>query len=321
MDKTNYAFFERQFMPLQNANVNIMNQTFMYGLGVFEGIRGYWNAKEKCVYLFRLREHIERMFDSIRIMRLQCDYTVDQVCELITELVRMNEPTGDIYIRPSVYASSLAISPCLAKSKFDLCILTIPFGDYVDTQAGLRVGVSSWRRVEDNAIPARAKINGCYVNTALAKTDAALAGLDDCIMLSESGHVAEGSAMNVFIVKKGQLITTSTTENILEGITRSTIMEMAEREFGLQAYSRCIDRSELYTADEIFFCGTGAQVAPVAEIDARKVGSGSYPITEMIRDKYIELCRGNVPGYESWLTRVEATAVVSPLSSSVVTAA
>lgn len=311
MEKTNYAFFQGQFMPLENANVNIMNQTFMYGLGVFEGVRGYWNAEEKCVNLFRLREHIERMFDSIRIMHLRCDYSVDEVCELISQLVKMNEPSGDIYIRPSIYASSNAISPCLAKSKSDLCILTIPFGDYVDTQAGLRVGVSSWRRVEDNAIPARAKINGCYVNTALAKTDAALAGLDDCIMLSESGHVAEGSAMNLFIVKKGQLITTSTTENILEGITRGTIMEMAEREFGFKSYARCIDRSELYTADEIFFCGTGAQVAPVAEIDGRPVGNGKFPITEMIRDKYIALCRGYVPGYEEWLTRVDTGAKVA----------
>lgn len=304
MEKTNYAFFQGHFVPLEQANVNIMNQTFMYGLAVFEGIRGYWNAKEKRVYLFRLREHIERMFDSTRIMHLKTEYTVDQVCDLIVELVRKNAPTGDIYIRPSFYAATNMITPCLAKSKTDLCILTIPFGDYIDTQAGLRVGVSSWRRVEDNAIPARAKINGCYVNTALAKTDAALAGLDDCILLSENGHVAEGSAMNLFMVKKGQLVTTSTTENILEGITRGTIMEMAEREFGLKTFSRSIDRTELYTCDEMFFCGTGAQVAPVAEVDRRMVGNGQFPVTEMIRDKYIDLCRGNVKGYDEWLTPV-----------------
>lgn len=312
MERTNYAFFQGKFVPLEQANVNIMNQTFMYGLAVFEGIRGYWNAKHKRVYLFRLREHIERMFDSMRIMHLKCEYTVDEVCDLVVELVKRNAPTSDIYIRPSIYAASHSIEPCLAKSKSDLCILTIPFGDYVDTKAGLRVGVSAWRRVEDNAIPARAKINGCYVNTALAKTDAALAGLDDCIMLSENGHVAEGSAMNLFIVKKGQLVTTSTTENILEGITRATIMEMAEREFGLKTYSRAMDRTELYTCDEMFFCGTGAQVAPVAEIDGRMIGNGRYPITEMIRDKYIDICRGNVEGYEEWLTAVENEVVVVP---------
>jgi branched-chain amino acid aminotransferase len=321
MEKPNYAFFQDKFVPLQEANVSIMNLTFMYGLGVFEGIRGYWNAKQRRVYLFRLREHIERMFESCRIMHLKPTYTVDQVCDLIVELVQKNNPSGDIYIRPSFYAGTNAIAPCLAKTKTDLCILSIPFGDYVDTQAGLKVAVSPWRRVEDNAIPARAKINGSYVNSALAKTDAALAGFDECILLSESGHVAEGSSMNLFVVKKGQLVTTSTTENILEGITRGTIIEMAEREFGLKTSSRTMDRSELYTCDEVFFCGTGAQVAPVAEIDRRPVGNGNYPITEMIRDRYIEICRGNVPGYESWLTPVQMPALPQQVNAVAVSAA
>lgn len=306
--KTNFAFFQGEFVPIEQANVNIMNQTFMYGLGVFEGIRGYWNPKHEEVYLFRLREHIERMFDSMKIMRFSSPYPIDEVCSIIVDLVAKNAPRTDVYVRPSVYAASNMISPCLTKSKSDLCILTIPFGDYIDTSGGLKVQVSAWRRVEDNAIPARAKINGCYVNTALAKSDAAAAGADDCIMLTESGHVSEGSAMNLFIVKKGQLITTSTTENILEGITRSTLMELAEREFGLKTFARAIDRTELYTADEMFFCGTGAQVAPVGEVDGRQVGNGNSPIAEMIRDAYIDMCRGNKPEYSHWLTPVYETA-------------
>ena len=184
---------------------------------------------------------------------------------------------------------------------------TVPFGDYFHGAPGLKVQVSSWRRVEDNAIPARAKIVGAYANTALAKTDAIMAGFDDCIVLSENGHVSEGSAMNIFMVKNGKLITTPSTENILEGITRNTILTMAEKEFGLQAISRQIDRTELYIADELFFCGTGAQIAPVIEVDRRPIGTGAEgPISSMIREKYIKVCRGQMPEYHHWLTPVYA---------------
>ena len=167
--------------------------------------------------------------------------------------------------------------------------------------------VSSWRRVEDNAIPARAKIVGAYVNTALAKTDAVLAGFDDCIVLSENGHVSEGSAMNIFLVKNGVLVTTPTTENILEGITRSTILEIAQNELGLKTQTRAIDRSELYVADELFFCGTGAQVAAIIEVDKRKIGSGvAGTITNQVMEAYISICRGDNPKYQKWLTPVYA---------------
>jgi branched-chain amino acid aminotransferase len=307
--KTNYSFFEDRFVPIEQANVNILNQTFMYGLGVFEGIRGYWNAQHKQVYLFRLREHIERLFDSMKVMHLSCKYSVEEVCDIIVKLVQKNAPSTDIYVRPAVYSATNQISPCLTHSTSALCILTLPFGDYVDTKGGLKVQVSAWRRVEDNAIPARAKIIGSYVNAALAKTDAALAGMDECIMLSENGHVAEGSSMNLFMVKKGVLITTPTTENILEGITRSTILEMAEKEFGLPTASRPIDRSELYTADELFFCGTGAQVAPIASVDGRQIGTTAPgPISCQIRDTYIDICRGNRSEYSKWLTPALANA-------------
>jgi branched-chain amino acid aminotransferase len=212
-----------------------------------------------------------------------------------------------MYIRPAVFAATNGISPCLAKSESGLAILTLPFGDYIDTAGGLKVMVSSWRRVEDNAVPARAKIIGSYVNAALAKTDAVLAGFDECIVLSENGHVSEGSAMNLFMVKRGTLVTTPTSENILEGITRNTVLEMAQREFGLPTASRQIDRSELYTADELFFCGTGAQIAPIAYVDCRQIGeTAPGPISVAIRDTYIDICRGNRPDYSHWLTPVLA---------------
>ncbi len=300
-----YAFFQGNIVPIEDAKISIMNHSFMYGTAVFEGIRGYWNEEEEEMYLFRLREHFERMVDSMKIMYLQVPQSVDELCKIVVELMKKNQPRTDTYIRPTAYKTVHRVGPSLDNNPSDMCIFTVPFGDYFHGAPGLKVQVSSWRRVEDNAIPARAKIVGAYANTALAKTDAVMAGFDDCIVLTESGHVSEGSAMNVFMVKNGRLITTPSYENILEGVTRRTIMEMAEEELGLKAESRAIDRSELYIADELFFCGTGAQIAPIIEIDKRPVGAGvAGPITTIIKDRYIKICRGEVEQYRHWLTPV-----------------
>lgn len=305
MTEKNHAYFQGAIVPLEDAKISIMNHSFMYGTAVFEGIRGYWNAKEEELYLFRLREHYERMADSMKIMYLDVKYSIDELCKLTVELVKKNAPRTDTYVRPTAYKTVHRVGPSLENNPSDICIFTVPFGDYFHGAAGLKVQVSSWRRVEDNAIPARAKIVGAYANTALAKTDALMAGFDECIVLSENGHVSEGSAMNVFMVKNGKLITTPSTENILEGVTRRTIVEMAEGELNLKVESRQIDRSELYIADELFFCGTGAQIAPIIEVDRRPIGSGSAgPISTMIKDKYISLCRGEMPQYHHWLTPV-----------------
>lgn len=308
-DKTTYAYFKGDFVPIEEANINIMNHSFMYGTAVFEGIRGYWNAEQKEMYLFRMREHFERMQDSMKIMYLETSHTVDELCKIVVELLRRNQPTTDTYVRPAAYKTVHRVGPGLDNNPSDICMFSVAFGDYFHGAAGLRVQISSWRRVEDNAIPARAKIVGAYANTALAKTDALAAGFDDCVVLSENGNVSEGSAMNVFMVKRGKLITTPTTENILEGITRSTIMEMALQEFGWETESRSIDRSELLIADELFFCGTGAQIAPIIEIDKRRVGDGKLgPMTAKIKDLYISICRGENQKYMKWLTPVYGTA-------------
>lgn len=311
-----YAFFKGQFVPLEEANVNIMNNAFMYGTAVFEGIRGYWNERKQEMYLFRVREHFERMMDSMKIMWMESKYSPDEWCKITTELVRMNAPRVDTYVRPSAYKAGQKIGPSLDSNPTDYYIFTVPFGDYFHGREGLNVQISSWRRVEDNAIPARAKITGAYANTALAKTDAIMAGFDECIVLSENGQVSEGSAMNVFMVKKGNLITTPITENILEGITRNTIIEFAEAELGLKTITRPIDRSELYTADELFFCGTGAQIAPIITIDRRPVGNAKAgPISTAINNLYIQICRGEVPKYEKWLTPVYGVQDMSPSST------
>ncbi len=306
-EKKTLAFFKGNFVPIEEANINIMNHSFMYGTAVFEGIRAYWNEKEEELYVFRLREHFERMADSVKIMYLETKYSVDELCKITVELLRRNAPRTDTYVRPAAYKTVHRVGPSLDNNPSDICMFTVPFGDYFHGAEGLKVQVSSWRRVEDNAIPARAKIVGAYANTALAKTDAVMAGFDECIVLSENGHVSEGSAMNLFMVKRGQLITTPTTENILEGITRGSIMEFAEAELGLKTVSRTVDRSELYTADELFFCGTGAQIAPIIEVDKRPIGDGrAGAISNQIKDAYISICRGENVKYHKWLTPVNS---------------
>lgn len=303
--KKQFAYFEGRFVPLEEANVSIMTSGFLYGTAIFEGLRGYWNERREEMYIFRLREHYERMADSMKIMHMELKYSIDELCKLTVELTRRNAPRGDTYIRPTVYKAAKQIGPSLLNNPTELCMFTVPFGDYFHGADGLNVQISAWRRVEDNAIPARSKIVGAYANTALAKTDALAAGFDECIVLSENGHVSEGSAMNVFMVKRGRLITTPATENILEGITRGTIIEMAESELGLKVDTRQIDRSELYIADELFFCGTGAQIAPIITVDRRPVGTGKVgPISDKIRSLYVSMCRGDVPKYSRWLTPV-----------------
>jgi branched-chain amino acid aminotransferase len=307
-EQKTYAYFKGNFVPIEEANINIMNHSFMYGTAVFEGIRAYWSEKAGEMYVFRLREHFERMQDSMKIMYLQTEHSVDELCQIAVELLQRNQPKTDTYIRPAAYKTVHRIGPSLDDNPSDICMFTVAFGDYFHGAGGLKVQVSSWRRVEDNAIPARAKIVGAYANTALAKTDAIMQGFDECIVLTEGGHVSEGSAMNVFMVKRKQLITTPTTENILEGVTRNSIMDIAEQEFGWKTVVRKIDRSELYTADELFFCGTGAQIAPIIEVDKRPVADGrAGAMTQKIKDAYISICRGENPKYMQWLTPVYGT--------------
>jgi branched-chain amino acid aminotransferase len=305
-ENTSYAFFEDKIVPLSEAKISIMNHSFMYGTAVFEGIRAYWSEKNQELYAFRLREHFERMSDSMKIMYLSdVKYSIDDLCRITIELLQKNAPKTDTYVRPTAYKTVHRVGPSLENNPSGICMFTVPFGDYFHGQEGLKVQVSSWRRVEDNAIPARAKIVGAYANTSLAKTDAVMAGFDECIVLSENGHVSEGSAMNIFMVKNGKLITTPGSENILEGVTRRTILELAAQELDLPYESRQVDRSELYIADELFFCGTGAQIAPIIEVDKRPIGNGKAgPISTMIRDKYIKICRGEVSKYSHWLTPV-----------------
>ncbi len=300
-----YAFFKGRFVPIEEAKISIMTHALNYGTGCFEGIRAYWNEADEQLYVFRMREHYRRLLHSARILHIALPYTVEQLGDLTVELLRREGYRQDAYIRPLAYKCSEGIGVRLHDLEDDLAIFAVPFGRYIEREEGARAGVSSWRRVDDNAVPARAKITGAYINSALAKTDAVLNGYDEAIVLTQDGHVSEGSAENLFLVKDGRLITPAVTENILEGITRATLIELAREELHLETIERRIDRSELYTADEVFFCGTGVQIAAIVEIDHRPVGDGQMgPVVKQLRDLYFDVVHGRVPKYRAWCTPV-----------------
>lgn len=299
------AFFQGDFVPLEEANINILTHAFNYGTGCFEGIRAYWNPEQEELFVLHLEAHFRRMERSAKILFSKLPYSVEELCEIAMELIRRSGFQQDIYLRPTLYKEDQVMGVRLHDLKDALSIYLIPMGTYVDIDRGLKVGVASWRRINDNQIPARAKIIGAYVNSALAKTEAAHRGFDEAIFLNDQGHVCEGSAENFFMVRDGVLITPGEHEDILEGITRSSIIEIAQKELGLEVVVRAIDRSELYVADEIFLCGTGAQVAWVSEADYRPVGDGTMgPITHQIRELYFKAVHGELPQYTNWLQPV-----------------
>ncbi len=294
-----------EFIPAERGVISVRTHGFAYGTGCFEGIRGYWNKEDQQIYLFRLREHYERLLRSTKILRMELPYTIDQLVEISVELIRRNDQREDVYLRPVVYKADEIIGVRLHNLTDHYILTSEPMGNYVEI-GGLRCGVSSWRRIDDNALPARAKICGSYVNAAFAKTEALQNGFDEAIMLTHEGHVAEGSAENIFVLINGELITPPPSENILLGITRDTVIKIAQRELGLITRERQIDRTELYIADEIFLCGTGAQIAPVIEVDRRPVGTGKVgPIGQKLQDLYFDIVRGKHPEYsKQWCTPV-----------------
>ncbi len=300
------CYFEGDFVPMRDAKVSIMTHAFMYGTAVFEGIRAYWNADEGQLYGLKIREHVERIRQNARMLLMEPLPTIDELTGLVVETVRRNGFREDVYIRPSFYKSSRQIGVRLHHLEHELYIVTLPFGNYIDTDAGVRLMSSSWRRNADEAIPARGKIVGGYVNMAFQKSEAELNGFDEALVMTPDGHASEGSAANLFVVRDGVLITPPVTDDILEGVTRKAIIDLATDE-GIAVEVRSIDRSELYIADEMFLCGTGVQVSPVIEIDHRKVGSGAVgPIGRLIRDRYFAAVRGQLEAYRHWLTPIPA---------------
>jgi branched-chain amino acid aminotransferase len=296
-----YAFFKDKIVPYSEAKVGVLTHGLNYGTGVFGGTRAYWNEEEKELYVFRPIDHFQRFLESTRLLRMELPYTRDDLVKILVELIHKEDLHEDIYIRPLAFYSDEIIGVRLHNVTPILSIAVVPFGRYLEKEEGAHVMFSSWRRIDDNMIPARGKIAGAYVNSALAKTDANLAGFDEAIMLNQDGHIAEGSAENVFILRKGKIVTPPVTDNILEGITRNTMITLLRDDLGMEVVERPIDKSEIYLADEAFMVATGAQLVAIVRVDHRKLGTGSMgPVTQKLRDLYFNVVRGKVPKYRQW---------------------
>lgn len=298
-------YFQGAFVPAEDARLSVKTHFMHYGTACFEGIRAYWNPEKQALYLFQAMPHFKRLLRSARILHMQIPLDAQAMTDLAVSLLRQNNWHEDTYLRPLVYTSAERIGLGLHGVGADFTMFQTRMGHPLP-KAGARVGVSSWRRVDDTMIPARAKITGAYVNSALAKSEAKNHGYDDAILLNADGHVAEGTGMNLFMVKDGQLVTPGVDQNILEGITRQTMITLAKQELGLTVIERPIDRTELYTCDEILLCGTGIEVLPVTSVDDRVVGDDGRlgPVTDRLVTLYDDVVRGRLPAYMDWLTPV-----------------
>lgn len=298
------VFFKGEFMPYAEAKVGLLTHGLNYGTGCFEGIRAYWNAEASEMYALKLAAHFDRMRLSARLMYIDLQYSTDELCEITLELLRRNAFKEDVYIRPLLFLGNEAIGVKLHGCTPEFGIVAVPMGNYIDT-TGIKAGVSSWKRIEDNMIPARGKLTGAYINSALAKTEAFHNGYDEAIFLNGDGHVSEGSAMNLFLLRQGKWHTPAKTDNILEGITAQAVSTVLREQFGAEVVERSIDRTELYICDELFLCGTGAQISPVVSVDHRPVGKGAVgPATKQLMEVYNQAVRGLHPAYRDWVTPV-----------------
>lgn len=300
-----FAYFQGNVVPLEQAKIGVMTHAFNYGTAVFEGIRGNWNEEDQTLYLFRVREHMQRLAQSAKIMMLELHESVDRLCELAVEVTERSGFAEDVYLRPMVYTSSETLGVRLHDLDYDTLIFLSPFPAYLPEVA--RCHTSTWRRVDDTGIPPRAKVTGIYANSALAKTEANKNGFDEAIMLNANGHVSEGSGENIFVIRNGKLITPTAADNVLEGITARSVVELAHNELGIECVEREIDRSELYIADEVFMTGTAAHLTPVVEVDRRAVGTGAAgPITARLSQLFYDCIRGKNAKYKHWCTPARA---------------
>lgn len=300
------VYFRDKIVPFKDAAISICNTGFLYGLGVFSGIRAHFNEKTDKLYLFRPDEHYKRLYNACKLCRYEnflTAFSYERFLKILLDLLKENQIRQDVYIRVQNFTDENRVTPKFVGYRDSFCAFLYPLGDYVPT-GGMRCKVSSWTRIEDNSIPARAKLHGAYVNTAFAKTEALLDGYDEALVLDRHGHVVEGSAENLFLVIDGCLVTPPVTDNILEGITRRSIIQIA-LDLGVEVVERSIDRTEIYKAEEIFVTGTGAKVSPVTEVDRYQISDGSVGmISKKIQDVYFAVVRGEEPRYLHWLVDV-----------------
>lgn len=301
MDLSKHAFFEGKNVPLSEARISIATHGFLYGTAVFGGMRGYWNDEKKRLFVFRPYDHFRRLLHSAKMMAMQTDYDEESLIQLTLDLLRTDNWQRDIYLRPTFYKADLGIGVKLHDLKDEFCMFVMAYEPYVKNDTNAHVTISSWRRIDDNVIPARGKVAGAYANSALIKTDANRSGFDEAFVLDNNGHISEGSAMNIFMLRDGVLVTPPVTDNILEGITRRSVIELARNELGLNVVERSIDRTEVFIAEEMFLTGTAAQIIAVTKVDHRPIGAGVMgPITTKLRTIYEDILRGKIKKYENW---------------------
>ncbi len=305
----NYAYFEGKIVPIEEAKISIMTHALHYGTGAFGGLRGYWNDEESELFIFRPLDHFKRMLNSGKILMMDLPYTPESMLQILLDLLHTeNYREQNVYIRPLIYKSTPRIGVQLHDLDDEFAMFAQPFGSYIPNEEGAKVTVSAWRRIDDNVIPARGKITGAYANSALIKTDAIMKGFDEALVLDQGGHISEGSAENFFMVRDGVVVTPPVSSNILEGITRRSIIELIQQEMQLEVEVRPIDRTEVFVADEAFFCGTGVQVVAIAEVDHRKVGTGTLgPVVREVRELFFKLVRGQLPRFRDWNVPVYRT--------------
>ncbi len=298
------AFLNGEYVPLENAKVGIMTHALHYGTAVFEGIRGNWNPDDGKTYIFKLREHYERMLRGCKMLWIEVPYTIDELCQITVEVVERSGHQQDLYIRPVAFKAQEMVANLNLRSLSDgFFCLAVPFGAYIDSDGAINCCVASYRRIDDTMVPPRFKLSGLYLNSILAKTDAVATGFDEAIMLNMDGHVCEGTGENIFVVHGGVIATPTIESNVLPGITRDTVIALARKELGMTVEERPVDRSELYTADEVFLTGTAAHVQGVGTVDHRPVGAGGIgPVTKRLRDLYFPIVRGQNPAYLHQLT-------------------
>ncbi|HUN21995.1 MAG TPA: branched-chain amino acid transaminase [Anaerolineales bacterium] len=301
MSLPNFVYLDGEIKPYNDTRIGLMTNSLHYGTAAFGGIRGYWNADEQQLFIFRPRDHYRRVLQSATLLRMEFPYSPDDLVLGMREILRKENYRENCYIRPLIFLSDEKLGVKLHGLKASVAIMSIPWGEYLSNVTDMHLTFSSWRRIDDNMIPARGKIAGAYVNSALIKTDAVLAGFDDALVLAEDGHLSEGSAMNFFMVRDGVVVTTEITQNILEGITRRTVIQLLKEQFGLPVVERTIDRTEIFLADEVFTCGSGTGIGIVTRIDHRKVGTGKPGnVASQLRELYENVVCGKVAQYRDW---------------------
>ena len=301
-----YAFLGGKQVPLAEAKVGVMTHALHYGTAVFEGVRGNWNEEHGKMYVFRLREHYERLLRGSSILKIELPYSVDDLIDITRALVERNGYREDVYIRPLAFKSAQLVANLkLHEVESDFTLMVQPFGAYIENDGAIRCQTSSWRRPEDTMMPTGVKLSGLYTTGILAKTEAVMAGFDEAIVMNHDGTVSEGTGENLFLVRDGVLHTPSETDNCLLGITRDCVIHLAREEFGMEVVERRMHRSELYLADEVFLTGTAAHLTAVGELDNRKIGTGEMgPVAEKLQGMYFDIVAGNNPKYMYWLEEV-----------------